>query len=811
MVSYGYWGPLKNRRWDIEVFWKGRIMLRRAFLVAVALSLFGVVGCSKSSTPQPDPNQTEHGQGHLHAERIVTFEAHPQLEQGRAVLERDETFEQVGFHYATTSSDTPRYRVRYTDGRWSDWSDVNITWSEGRLHVGRVLLDDEAEALELDQASGVLSGKIEFYEDIEAHADILTRDLPLAGAPDLGPAGEALARQQVAPRSLVIPRTEWGARDPSRVCGSSHDPYRMSIHHTYLPADDGGDPAAAMRSIQAYHIDSNGWCDIGYHFVVSKSGNIYQGRSSEQRTGAHVGGQNTGNIGICLIGDFTSQTPQAQQLTPTADIVRWVGNTYGIPFDRGSVKGHQEWPGQSTSCPGSNMLSRIDDVLNEAAGGGSTTDPDPLEIQVNFLGADNFYGQGSSAAIPDALPGDTFQAEILLSNTTGDVIRDVYLGYLVEGPYLAATDYTIFSDHPAHDKSSWEVNSADSAEDNPAGDQLGEQGRLNMHAFSAGETKRVLLEMKANRYSYGQIDHPDVRGWLNTATGANGSKLYGDQNGWNNEPGTNRFGQWVRDYAQMDVLAEDRWTFDDNSDTANLEGWTGRGDYEKLQANANSGVLAQQVNGGDPGIVGPAWTRIDADTYDELVLSYRAHDGAHTKEIYWARDGEAFSEERVARFEVPGDGEFNQIVVPVGQLDGWSGTVTKLRVDLYDGQTPGSDASRWYDVDHIFLQDSESQMTTYGGEYVAADPVELQTDSGDGGSDGGGDDGGGGDDDGGGTGGSGDNDGGAGQGGDGEAPSNNVQVKGGCSSADGGAPGGLVVVLAAAGLLWHRRRGAQLR
>jgi uncharacterized protein (TIGR03382 family) len=770
-------------------------------LVAVALSLLVVTGCSKSSTSEPDPNQTEQGQGHLHAERIETFEAHPQLATGHAVLERHDTFEQVGFHYTTESLETPRYRVRYTDGQWGDWKELNVTWSEGQFRVARILLDEEAEALELDRAEGILSGKIEFYEDVVARANVLTRELPLAGVPGASTAGEALARQQVAPASLVISRAQWGARDPDRICGSSHDPYRMSIHHTYLPADDGGDPEAAMRSIQAYHIDSNGWCDIGYHFVVSQSGNIYQGRSSEQRTGAHVGGQNTGNIGICLIGDFTSQTPQQQQLTPTADIVRWVGNTYGIAFDRSSVKGHQEWPGQSTSCPGGNLLAQLDSILAEADGGGTPTNPDPLEIQVNYVGADNFYGQGASSSLPDALPGDTFQAEVLLTNTTNAAIRDVYLGYLFEAPYVTASDYTIYSDYPEYDKATWQVNSADDAEDNPSGDQLGTTGKLNMHAFSAGETKRVVFELQASRYSYGQHDHPDVRAWLNTATDDNGSKLYGDQNSWDEDPATNRFGDWIRDYAQMDVLAEDRWTFDDNSDPANLEGWTGRGDYEELKANASdAGMLAQRINGGDPGIVSPAWTRIDAGTYDQLVLRYRSHDGPHIKEIYWAGEGESFSEDRVVRFEGPGDGEPHQVVVPMGSHDGWSGTVTQLRVDLYDGTAPAEDANRWYDVDHIFFQDSDSQMTTSGGDYVAAAPVDVE--GADDGSDDGGDDGDGDD----GTGGNDTDDDGGGDGSTDQDGEGDVQVKGGCSSTGIPSPAPAALLLLVIAGAFVRRR-----
>ena len=151
----------------------------------------------------------------------------------------------------------------------------------------------------------------------------------------------------------------------------------MSIHHTAGPYNDGGNPAARMRQMQAYHIDNNGWCDIGYHFVVSQSGVLYQGRSSLMHWGAHVGGQNHNNIGIALIGHYDIATPPAIQIDQAVNTVRWVHQTFSVPLNRDRVRGHGEWPGQGTSCPGANLRSRLGEIVDRARQGGSAPTPTP--------------------------------------------------------------------------------------------------------------------------------------------------------------------------------------------------------------------------------------------------------------------------------------------------------------------------------------------------------------------------------------------------------------------------------------------------
>jgi N-acetylmuramoyl-L-alanine amidase len=54
-------------------------------------------------------------------------------------------------------------------------------------------------------------------------------------------------------------------------------------------------------------MDTNGWLDIGYNFVVGEDGNVYEGRGWT-RVGAHAVNWNSRSIGIAVIGDFTSES-----------------------------------------------------------------------------------------------------------------------------------------------------------------------------------------------------------------------------------------------------------------------------------------------------------------------------------------------------------------------------------------------------------------------------------------------------------------------------------------------------------------------
>ena len=65
------------------------------------------------------------------------------------------------------------------------------------------------------------------------------------------------------------------------------------------------------ETIRKWHVDGNGWSDIGYHFCILLDGTIDIGRPIE-RSGAHTIGENKNSIGICYIGgvELDGKTPK---------------------------------------------------------------------------------------------------------------------------------------------------------------------------------------------------------------------------------------------------------------------------------------------------------------------------------------------------------------------------------------------------------------------------------------------------------------------------------------------------------------------
>ena len=246
------------------------------------------------------------------------------------------------------------------------WRPLEVSWREGRMVVARVDLEDVALAAELRVAAAD-AGRVGMLTWSAVVPE------PAQELPEVAPRSAAL-RSEIAAMG-VRSREDWGAR--ATRC-SSRDPskYRMAIHHTVTPADS--DPATRLRGIQAFHQDTRGWCDIGYHFLVSLDGQLWEGRSIEF-LGTHVGGQNSGNIGISFIGCFHSSScsswppnePPNVMVENVAGLVAGLADLYGIAISSTSVKGHRDHEGATTSCPGDYLHRRLDDIRS-----GSVEPPD---------------------------------------------------------------------------------------------------------------------------------------------------------------------------------------------------------------------------------------------------------------------------------------------------------------------------------------------------------------------------------------------------------------------------------------------------
>jgi hypothetical protein len=109
--------------------------------------------------------------------------------------------------------------------------------------------------------------------------------------------------------SLTIhSRKSWGARAPRPGTAKQSDSQirEFFLHH---PADPSHDLAhidtdqeqdAYARGIQAFHMDSRGWNDIGYSFMVFQDGVIYRCRGRGTVPAAQLG-HNTGTIAVLCV------------------------------------------------------------------------------------------------------------------------------------------------------------------------------------------------------------------------------------------------------------------------------------------------------------------------------------------------------------------------------------------------------------------------------------------------------------------------------------------------------------------------------
>lgn len=121
----------------------------------------------------------------------------------------------------------------------------------------------------------------------------------------------------------------------------------LTLHCAATPRDR--DVKAA--EISRWDIDKFG--QVSYHFVVELDGTFVRTLRDDQR-GAHTGGANTGNIGICYVGGVElnkSMTPADTRTDAQKKALLTLVRTYRARFPGIIVRGHRDWPGVAKACP----------------------------------------------------------------------------------------------------------------------------------------------------------------------------------------------------------------------------------------------------------------------------------------------------------------------------------------------------------------------------------------------------------------------------------------------------------------------------
>ncbi|MFG0331523.1 MAG: peptidoglycan recognition family protein [Phycisphaerales bacterium] len=134
----------------------------------------------------------------------------------------------------------------------------------------------------------------------------------------------------------------------------------VTVHHDGMSpwyASAENDTGARIDAIRRSHQQSNGWGDIGYHFVVDRAGRIWEGRPLVYQ-GAHVKYHNPGNIGVLCLGNFDRQDPTERQVAALERHLQALMNHYRVPVKL--VHTHQEL--RPTACPGRSLQGAVNSM-----------------------------------------------------------------------------------------------------------------------------------------------------------------------------------------------------------------------------------------------------------------------------------------------------------------------------------------------------------------------------------------------------------------------------------------------------------------
>ncbi|MDY0135158.1 MAG: T9SS type A sorting domain-containing protein [Atribacterota bacterium] len=278
-----------------------------------------------------------------------------------------------------------KYRVHKPQKGWTEWKEdeAYITPNETRWQMYQTDL-----LFGLDEG---VHDSLEFYYEIPDGVVCMGVYLILQ---DLSPQldepiirndsdGILLSDRSCPALPTMIPRSSW--------CGSysacQHPTYTPTyisathtvIHHGASP-NSYSDGAVVVRSYWNYHVNTNGWSDIGYNYLFDKYGNMYVGRynpnlPNSDVKGAHAGSANSKSIGLNYLGnsDASGTAPTTAQNNKCCQFMAWWYDHKGFdPTSSASILcqdnvtrtikricGHRDVNPGGTTCPGNALYALL--------------------------------------------------------------------------------------------------------------------------------------------------------------------------------------------------------------------------------------------------------------------------------------------------------------------------------------------------------------------------------------------------------------------------------------------------------------------
>jgi hypothetical protein len=168
-----------------------------------------------------------------------------------------------------------------------------------------------------------------------------------------------------------VTRAGWGARAPTSTTpiGSTRG---VAIHWegSRVGSFPHSECAAHLRSIQAYHMDANGWNDIAYNLIACPHDVVFEGRGAGKKSAANGSSQTNDDwYAVCaLVGEGD---PQPAALTTAVQYGADLCRSWGAGPD---VCGHRDL--FNTACPGNTLYGQVQAGVFDPGGDMPLTDDD---------------------------------------------------------------------------------------------------------------------------------------------------------------------------------------------------------------------------------------------------------------------------------------------------------------------------------------------------------------------------------------------------------------------------------------------------
>ncbi len=288
-------------------------MTRRRALPALVVALVVYAGGARPTAPEPERNPVP-----------VSVQTVP-LPDGSSepvrTVEATAPFSMVGVTWSGRTPDTVELRVRQGAG-WSGWVAVDpVDGTEEAADASEPLWTGPSRQVQVRAAQGDLAAPGVSVVLIDPGSEPADRFPPVTSS---------------ASGTPVISRAGWGADESLRCSEPNYDDRvkAVTLHHTAGGNHYGlEDSAGIVRGIYAYHAQTLGWCDIGYHALVDRYGQVFEGRTGgldRPVIGAHAGGFNSQTGSIAMMGRYTGEQPTAMIIDALVRFLDWKLGMHGL-------------------------------------------------------------------------------------------------------------------------------------------------------------------------------------------------------------------------------------------------------------------------------------------------------------------------------------------------------------------------------------------------------------------------------------------------------------------------------------------------